>query len=103
MHAYDFWTTTGTVDSGTYPIASLTLQPSEKATANQMQMMFPSAMTVEERLAVADRVLAGVQQWRDGIAEAATRRRTVETELAEAHAKIARLEAEPGDGDGGES
>jgi len=82
MRAYDFWTKTGTVDSGPYPIASLSLRPRGAATANELQLLFPSAMPVEEQLAVADRVLAGVQRWRDGLAEAATRQRTAEDELA---------------------
>ncbi|MYZ37513.1 MULTISPECIES: hypothetical protein [unclassified Streptomyces] len=94
MRAYDFWTETGTVESGTYPIASLGLRPSGEATANELQMLFPSAMPVEKQLAVADHVLAGVQRWRDGIAEVAERQRTAADELAEARAEIARLKAE---------
>ncbi|MFJ8023330.1 hypothetical protein [Streptomyces sp. NPDC096311] len=99
MRAYDFWTKTGTAESGPYPIASLSLRPSAAATANELQMMFPSAMPIEEQLAVADRVLAGVQRWRDGIAEAATRHRTAEDELAAAREEIARLQAERDGGD----
>jgi selenocysteine lyase/cysteine desulfurase len=99
MRAYDFWTETGTADVGPYPIASLSLRPSNTATANDLQMMFPSGMPVDKQLAVADRVLAQVQRWRDGIAEAAERRRTTEDELAAAREEIARLKAERDGGD----
>ncbi|MFF1958022.1 hypothetical protein ACFVWX_13650 [Streptomyces sp. NPDC058220] len=94
MRAYDFWTKTGTVDVGPFPIASLSLRPSGQATANELQMMFPPAMPVEQQLVVADRVLAGVQRWRDGIARAAEEQRTAADDLAEARAEIARLKAE---------
>lgn len=99
MRAYDFWTATGTVESGPYPIASLTLRPSNDPRANDLEMLFPSGMPVEKQLAVADRVLAGVQRWRDGIHEAAARQKTAEDELAAAREEIARLKAER---DGGE-
>lgn len=99
MRAYDFWEATGTVDCGPYPIASLALRPSNRATATELQMLFKSEMPVEQQLAVADRVLAGVQRWRDGIAEAAERRRTTEDELAAARKEIAQLKAEREGGD----
>lgn len=94
MRAYDFWDETGTAEYGPYPIASLSLRPSSRPTANDLQMMFKSGMPIEQQLAVADRVLAGVQRWRDCIAEAAERRRTTEDELAAAREEIARLQAE---------
>lgn len=97
MRAYDFWDETGTVEFGPYPISSLSLRQSNKATANDLEMMFPSDMPIEQQLAVADRVLAGVQRWRDSIAEAAARRRTAEKELAAAREEIARLKAEAAD------
>lgn len=97
MRAYDFWDETGTVESGPYPIAALSLRPSNKATANDLQMMFPSDMPLEQQAAVADRVLAGVQRWRDSIAEAADRRRTAEDELAAAREEIALLKAKAAD------
>lgn len=97
MRAYDFWDETGTVESGPYPIASLSLRASSSATANDLQMMFKSGMPVDQQLAVAERVLAGVQRWRDNIAEAAERRRTTEDELAAAREEIARLKAEAGE------
>ena len=94
MRAYDFWDETGTVEAGPYPIASLSLRPSSSPTANDLQMLFKSGMPIDKQLAVADRVLAGVQRWRDGIADAAERRRTTEDELAAAREEIARLKAE---------
>lgn len=94
MRAYDFWEESGTVESGPYPIASLNLRSSSSATASDLQMMFKRSMPVEQQLAVADRVLAGVQRWRDNIAEAAGRQRTTEDELAAARQEIERLKAE---------
>lgn len=94
MRAYDFWDETGTVQSGPHPIASLSLRASSKHTSTELQMMFHNGTPVETQLAVADRVLAGVQRWRDNIAAAAERRRTVEDELAAAREEIAPLKAE---------
>lgn len=99
MRAYDFWTETGTVDSGPYPIASLGLRPSNDATANDLEMLFPSAMSADKQLAVAERVLAGVQRWRDNIADVVKRQHTAADELVEARAEIARLKAERDGGD----
>jgi hypothetical protein len=100
MRAYDFWTETGTVECGPFPIASLSLRPSNEPTANELQMLFKSNTPVDKQLVIADRVLAGVQRWRDGIAEAAQRRRTTEDELAAAREEIARLKAERDGGEG---
>lgn len=99
MRAYDFWEATGTAECGPHPIATLSLRPSSDPTASDLQMMFKSGMPIEQQLVVADRVLAGVQRWRDGIAEAAERRRTTEDELAAAREEIARLKAEREGGD----
>ncbi|WP_327655735.1 hypothetical protein [Streptomyces sp. NBC_00483] len=99
MRAYDFWTEAGTATSGPYPIASLELQPDGEHRGNELQVMFRSGMPIEQQLAVADRVLAGVQRWRDNLAEVADRQRTAADELAEARAEIARLKAEREDGD----
>lgn len=100
MRAYDFWTETGTADVGTSPLATLTLRPSNDARSTELQMLFPSGMTVDQQLAVADRVLARVQRWRDGIADCAEQMRTATDELAEARAEIARMKAEREGGDG---
>jgi hypothetical protein len=94
MRAYDFWTETGKAESGPSPIATLSLRPSNDPTAADLQMLFPSSMPIDKQLAVADRVLAGVQRWRDGIAEAADRQRTAADELAAAQEEIARLKAQ---------
>lgn len=93
MRAYDFWDETGRVESGPYPIASLSLRASSSATSTELQMMFRSGIPVDKQLAVADRVLAGVQRWRDNIAAAAERQRTATDELAAAREEIARLKA----------
>jgi len=94
MRAYDFWDETGRVESGPYPIASLSLRASSKHTSTELQMMFHSNTPVDVQLAVADRVLAGVQRWRDSIAAAAERQRTAVDELAAAREEIARLKAD---------
>ena len=99
MRAYDFWTETGVVESGPYPIASLSLRPSSAPRDNDLQMMFPSSLSVDQQLAVAERVLCGVQRWRDNIAEAADRQRNAESELAAAREEIARLRSERDGGD----
>ncbi|MFG2328308.1 hypothetical protein ACGFMM_01645 [Streptomyces sp. NPDC048604] len=69
MHSYAYWTRTGTAASYQPPIACLTLCSTDDPSGTSLQMQFPSSMSVEEQLIVADRVLAGVQKWRDGIAE----------------------------------
>jgi hypothetical protein len=99
MRAYDFWIETGTVDVGVSPLATLSLRPSSDPTANDLQMLFKSETPLDKQLAIADRVLAGVQRWRDGIAEAADRQRTAADELAAAREEIARLKAERDGGD----
>jgi len=93
MRAYDFWDETGTAQDGPFPIASLSLRPNSRADCGEMQMLFHQGTPVEAQLAVADRVLAVVQRWRDGIAEAADTQRTIVDELAQARAEIARLKA----------
>ncbi|MFC8272323.1 hypothetical protein ACFUJR_07225 [Streptomyces sp. NPDC057271] len=97
MHAYDFWAETGTASGAMPPLATLSLYSKGRHSGNELQMLFRSEMPIEQQLAVADRVLAGVQQWRDGIAEYAERQRTAADELAAAHAEIARLKAEAGE------
>lgn len=99
MRAYDFWTETGKAECGPSPIATLSLRPSNDPTASELQMLFKSSMPIDKQLAVADRVLAEVQRWRDGIAEAADRQRTAADELAVAREEIARLKAELEGGD----
>ncbi|WP_405888794.1 hypothetical protein OG762_36500 [Streptomyces sp. NBC_01136] len=94
MRAYDFWDKTGTVESGPYPIASLSLRANGRPDSDELQMLFPSNTPAEVQLAVADRVLAGVQRWRDSIAAGAERQRTAIDELAAAREEIARLKAD---------
>lgn len=94
MRAYDYWTKTGTANGHRPPLASLSLRPSDRADCNELSMAFPSEMPIKDQLAVANRVLAEVQRWRDGIAEYADQQRTAADELEAARAEIARLKAE---------
>jgi hypothetical protein len=94
MRAYDFWSETGTAVGSPPPLATLSLRSDGAATSSEFQMLFPSNMPIEQQLAIANRVLAGVQRWRDGVAEYAEQQRTAADELEAARAEIARLKAE---------
>lgn len=78
---------------------SLYVDPDGQYGDHGVTFMFGSNTPIAEQIVVADRVLAGVQRWRDDIVEHADRQRTAEDELAAAQAEIARLKAER---DGGE-
>jgi hypothetical protein len=54
-------------------------------------------MPMEERVRIAKALLRGAQQFHDAVVADAERKRTVEDELAEARAEIARLKAETGE------
>jgi hypothetical protein len=94
MRAYDFWSEKATATSGVSPLSTLTFYPDGQYRGSEVAFRFESDTSVEQQLAIADRVLAGVQAWRDGIAAYATRQRTAEDELAAARARIAELEAQ---------
>lgn len=66
---------------------------------HSMAFLFGANTPVADQVTVADRVLAGVQRWRDGIVERNERQRTAEDELAAAREEIARLKAERDGGD----
>jgi hypothetical protein len=87
------------VRSAAPPLSSLYIDPAGMGGGHSTTFMFGSNSSLDEQIAVADRILAGVQRWRDGIVDAAERRRTAEDELAAAREEIARLRAER---DGGE-
>jgi len=89
-----FWGPNTEVRSSPPPISSLYVDPDGMSTGMHFSFLFASDVPLAEQVAVADRVLAGVQRWRDGIAEAAERQRTAEDELAAARAEIARLKGE---------
>ncbi|MFI1324587.1 hypothetical protein ACH4TI_15260 [Streptomyces rochei] len=89
-----FWESRAEVRSGVPPLASLYIDPAGMSDGAHMSLLFGNEMTLSEQVVIADRVLAGVQRWRDGIAEAADRQRTTEDELAAARAEIARLKGE---------
>ena len=63
-----------------------------------INLQMDSSLGPDEQLRIAESFLQGVQRWRDQIAADAERRRTVEDELAEARAEIARLKGEDEDG-----
>ncbi|MGA5330989.1 hypothetical protein ACPCJT_20390 [Streptomyces griseoincarnatus] len=94
-----FWGPQTEVRSSRPSIAALYIDPDGMGTGTHLSMLFASDVPLTEQVAIADRVLAGVQRWRDGIAEAAERERTAEDELAAARAEIARLKGEDTDED----
>jgi hypothetical protein len=90
-----FWTADTEVGGyGFAPYHALTV----KQESAYLAIQFPSRMPVEEQLAIADRVLAGVQRWRDGIADELKRERTSADELAVALRRIAELEQQSAGG-----
>ncbi|MEU2340114.1 hypothetical protein ABZ608_42425 [Streptomyces sp. NPDC013172] len=96
-----FWTRGVEVRSSTPALnACLYISPAGLAGGTTLTLMFDSRTPLAEQVEIADHILGGVQQWRDGIVEAAEKRRSAEEELAEARAEIARLKAER---DGGEA
>lgn len=94
-----FWGPKTEVHSSPPPISSLYIDPDGMSAGAHLSVLFASDVTLTEQVAIADRVLAGVQSWRDGIAAAAERERTAEDELAAARAEIARLKGEGTDED----
>jgi hypothetical protein len=86
-----FWTAKATAESGPNPRV-LSIYPQGEFNGTEIQFMAPSNMPLDEQLAGANRVLATVQLWRDGIAQEIERKRTAEDELTEARARIAELE-----------
>ncbi|MEV7358172.1 hypothetical protein [Kitasatospora sp. NPDC091276] len=59
---------------------------------DQFTLYRDDKMSADDMLAIADRVLAEVQRWRDDIAKTAKADRTIADELAAARARIAVLE-----------
>ncbi|MGX1515044.1 hypothetical protein [Streptomyces collinus] len=89
-----FWDRRAEVRSSPPPLGSLYIDAAGMGDGTHVAMMFGHNMPLHEQVAIADRVLAGVQRWRDGVAESADRQRTAEVELAEARAELARLKGE---------
>ena len=87
------------VRSSAPPLSSLYIDPAGMGGGHSTTFMFGRESSFDEQIAVADRILAGVQRWRDGIVEAAERQRNAEDELAAAREEIARLKAERDGGD----
>lgn len=90
-HAYTTWSKRGHVDNMASNDGTLHIYPNG-VVGDQFTVYRRKDLTDADMLAVADRVLAGVKQWRDGIAAAAERNRTTADELAAAQARIAELE-----------
>ncbi|MFE6866052.1 hypothetical protein ACFVFS_05810 [Kitasatospora sp. NPDC057692] len=89
--SYTEWSARGHVDYvGTSRDGSLSIYPGS-ITGDQFTIYRRDNLTDEQMLAVADRVLEGIRQWRDAVAATVERNRTVADELAEARAEIARL------------
>ena len=82
------------VRSAAPTLSSLYIDPAGRGGGHSMTFMFGSNTPIAEQVEVANRMLAGVQRWRDSIAEYAERRRNAEDELAAAREEIARLKAE---------
>ncbi|MFD9152265.1 hypothetical protein ACFWDF_34540 [Streptomyces diastaticus] len=92
---HTLWAASGRIELWGATDGTLYLEPN--GVANDQVVLVPSKdMTPEQMLAVADRVLAGVQRWRDTVAEHVERKRTTADELAAAKAEIQRLRAKQG-------
>lgn len=91
-----YWTPEGHIELWGATDGGLSLYPGSNS-GDQIAVARPKDMTPEQMLAVAERVLAGVQRWRDTVVERIERERTTVDELAEARAEIERLRAEAGD------
>ncbi|MFE9936367.1 hypothetical protein [Streptomyces hirsutus] len=89
-----FWEAKAEVRSSKPPLGCLYIDAAGMGNGAALTLMFDSRMPLPEQAAIADRVLAGVQRWRDGIAEKVERERTAEKELAAAREEIARLKGE---------
>lgn len=95
-----FWTSKAEVrSSGPVLHAALYIDPAGMGGGTSLALMFASRTPLADQLVIADRILAGVQSWRDGVAEASERQRSAESELAAAREEIARLKAERDGGD----
>lgn len=92
---HTYWSASGRVELWGATDGALYLEPNGIAN-DRVTLARPKDVTPEQMLAVADRVLAGVQRWRDTVAEHVERERTTADELAEARAEIERLRAEQG-------
>jgi hypothetical protein len=89
-----FWARNTEVRSSAPPLSTLYIDPAGMGGGISTTLMFDSKAPLADQVVIADRVLAGVQRWRDGIAEAVEKQRTAEDELAAAREEIARLKAE---------
>ncbi|MFB7617796.1 hypothetical protein [Kitasatospora sp. NPDC056181] len=86
-----WWSARGYVDTMGASEGALYIHPNGVAGDQFTIYRRTDDVTDAEMLAVADRVLAEVQRWRDTVAATAERNRTAADELVEARAEIARL------------
>ena len=96
MRATAHWTDRAYIDFGVAPSPSLTIHPEGQHQGSDVTILFRLHATPDQQLAIADKVLAGVQAWRDTVAAHAEQQRTAADELEAARAEIARLKAEAG-------
>lgn len=75
----------------------LYVEPDGEHQPGYVTFQIDSKLSIDEQLAIAERLAAGVASWRDGIAARAEQERTAADELATARAEIARLKAEAGE------
>lgn len=94
-----FWAHDAEVRSSAVLGGSLYIDPAGMGGDHSMTFLFNRNTPADELVAVAERVLAGVQRWRDGIVERAEQQRNAEDELTAAREEIARLKAERDGGD----
>jgi hypothetical protein len=87
------WSERGYADTSGATNGTLYLHPNG-ISGDQFTVYRRDNISDAEMLAVADRVLAEVQRWRDTVAATTERNRGVTDELAEARAEIARLKGE---------
>lgn len=70
---------------------------SDGMAAGSISLQMKGGLTLDEQLRIADRFMAEVTRWHDGLASRVAQERTAVDELAAARAEIARLKAEAGE------
>jgi ferredoxin-NADP reductase len=94
MRITEFLTDKVGIETGTGSAPYLAIHPEGTWRGCDVTLYLNQNATADEKLAIADRVLAGVQKWRDTVAAYADQQRTAVDELAAAREEIARLKAD---------
>ncbi|MFE9398599.1 hypothetical protein [Streptomyces flavidovirens] len=81
--------------AGVHPV--LYIEPDGWHGGGSVTFQMPTSLTGENRMKVAEQILAGVSKWRDEIVAYAEQQRTAADELEAARAEIARLKGEAGE------